>query len=164
MPGGLPIAAIRPCGSNYLDSFTYENDNNSTLKMLRSLQNILPIKDIYQYEIIELNEKMRNLEEDEEENKYFYGLKKSSYRKNVFQTDFLGLDIALGIVDTYIPSKGQSKVYFKMDLGIDIFGNPISQQPSSVGDGQTVVRQNGEMVMTVDFANIFFTAIDIDKT
>ena len=129
---------IKDIYDNYLDSFTYENDNNSTLKMLRSLQNILPIKDIYQYEIIELNEKMRNLEEDEEENKYFYGLKKSSYRKNVFQTDFLGLDIALGIVDTYIPSKGQSKVYFKMDLG----DFKISHEIKSFKTNQPIIIEN----------------------
>ena len=126
---------IKDIYDNYLDSFTYENDNNSTLKMLRSLQNILPIKDIYQYEIIELNEKMRNLEE---ENKYFYGLKKSSYRKNVFQTDFLGLDIALGIVDTYIPSKGQSKVYFKMDLG----DFKISHEIKSFKTNQPIIIEN----------------------
>ena len=44
-----------------------------------------------------------------------------------------------------------------MDLGIDIFGNPIT--PSSdvtAGTQPVVARQNGELVMAVDFANIFF--------
>ena len=129
---------IKDIYNNYLDNFIYENDKNSTLKLLRSLQNILPLKDIYEYEIIEVNEKRRNLEVDEEENKYFYGLKKSSYRKNVFQTNFLGLDIALGIADTYIPSKGQSKVYFKMDLG----DFKISHEINSFKTNQPIIIEN----------------------
>lgn len=44
-----------------------------------------------------------------------------------------------------------------MDLGIDIFGNPITTQlQQSSGTTATVTRQNGELVMAIDFANIFF--------
>jgi len=61
---------IKDIYENYLNKFNYENDNNSTLKMLRALKNILPIKDLNKYEVIEVSEKIRNLEEEEGDNKY----------------------------------------------------------------------------------------------
>ena len=127
---------IKVIYDNYLDNYEYEDNNNSTLRMLRALKNIFPIKDINEYEIIEVNERLRKLEE--EDNKYYYGLKKSSYRKNVFQTDFLGLDIAFGITNTYIPGKGQSIASLKMDLG----DFKISHDIKSFRTNQQVISEN----------------------
>ena len=127
---------IKDIYDNYLDKYNYENENNITLKMLRSFQNIMPIKDLDKYEIVEISESKRKLEE--EENKYYYGLKKSSYRKNVFQTDFLGLDIALGITNTYVPRSGKSSIYFKLDLG-DL---KISHEIKSLRTNQPIIIEN----------------------
>ena len=59
-----------------------------------------------------------------------------------------------------------------MNLGIDIFGNPITEAPAAVQPlqpdihtsllntpgGEVPARQNGETVLVIDFANIFFRA------
>ena len=128
---------IKDVYDNYLEKYEYENDNNSTLRMLRAFKNIMPIKDINKYELVEINAKQRKLEE-EEENKYFYGLKKVSHRKNVFQTDFLGLDIALGLTNTYIPSKGRSSVSLRMDLG----DYKLSHDIKSFRTNQPIIIEN----------------------
>ena len=133
---------IKDIYDNYLNKYKYENDNNKTLRMLRAFKNIMPIKDLDKYEIIEIDPNKRRLEL-EEENKYFYGLKKSSYRKNIFQTDFLGLDIALGITNTYVPSTGQSSVSFKMDLG-DL---KISHDIKSFKTNQPILIENTQQMI-----------------
>ena len=50
---------IKDVYDNYLEKYEYENDNNSTLRMLRAFKNIMPIKDINKYELVEINAKQR---------------------------------------------------------------------------------------------------------
>ena len=128
---------IKEIYQNYLDKFSYKNDSNSSLRMLKSLKNIIPIKDLNKYEIVELNPKnVRKLEE--EENKKYYGLKKISHRKDVFQSDLLGLDIILGLTNTYIPETGRSSVAFKMNLG----DYKVKHEIKSYKTNQPIITEN----------------------
>ena len=128
---------IKDIYENYLDNFEYEKDDNSSLKILRALKNILPINDLNKYEIIKVDESVRKLEEENENSKY-YGLKKISNRKNVFQTNLLGLDIALGIANTFYPSNGQTSVFFKLDLG----DYKLSHQLKSYQTNNHIITEN----------------------
>ena len=101
--------------NDYLDNYPYE-ENNSTLRILQALKSLVPKKYLNKYEIIDDNNNIRNLEEIKENEKY-YGLKLISNRKDVFQTNFLGLDIALALANKYQPSTGQSYNYFKINIG-----------------------------------------------
>jgi len=128
---------IKEIYDNYLDNFIYEENNNETLRMLRALQDVLPIKDLNDIEIIELDNKMlRKLEE--EQNKKYYGIKRVANRKNVFQTNFLGLDIALGVANTYIPGTGKSSLAFKLDLG----DYKASHELKSFSTNQHIITEN----------------------
>ena len=87
---------------------------NFSSTILNRLKSIIPLKDRDKYKIIEGNE-IRALEESEK--KDYYGLKKFSRRKDFFQTNFLGLDISLGLANTYNPSTGEAFNAFKIDIG-----------------------------------------------
>ena len=98
----------------YINKFDYEQDN-STTKMKRRLKNLISNDDFNNYEIIEIDNNKRNLEELNEVKKY-YGLKMQSQRKDIVKLNFLGKDISLGIVNSYYPDTGESYNYLKLDI------------------------------------------------
>ena len=142
---------------NYLDKFEYEK-SNSTLKILRTLQNILPIKNLSNLEITEMDElSIRKLEE--EENKKYYGLKRMSNRKNVFQTNFLGLDIALGLTNTYIPATGHSAIAFKLDIG----DYKVNHQINSFQTNEPIITENLQQMSFKLLQMMYLTHLNFDE-
>ena len=109
----LNESLIEKIYNNYLDNFKYESYEISST-ILNKLKSLVPSKDLNKYKIIE-GDDIRTLEEDEKND--YYGLKKFSRRKDVFQTNFLGLDISLGLANTYFPSTGLAYNAFKVDIG-----------------------------------------------
>ena len=87
---------------------------NSSLRMLNGLRKLFP-NDFDDY-IIKEEIYTRNLEEELPVEKY-YGLKSIKFRKNIFQTNFLGLDISIGLVNSHDPKTGLTENAFKLDFG-----------------------------------------------
>ena len=139
----------------YLNNFTYE-ENNSTFRILNKLKRVLSLNDLDKYQIIEENN-FRNLKEYEGEK--FYGLKMLSQRKNVFQTNFLGLDIALGLANTYYPSTGQSYYSFKLDIG----DYKVSRNIKSFKTNQPIIIENIQQMSFKLLNMIYSTHINLEK-
>jgi hypothetical protein len=139
----------------YLNNFTYE-ENNSTFRILNRLKRVLSKNDLDKYQIIEENN-FRNLKEYGGEK--FYGLKMLSHRKNVFQTNFLGLDIALGLANTYYPSTGQSYYSFKVDIG----DYKISRNIKSFKTNQPIIIENIQQMSYKLLNMIYSSHINLKK-
>jgi hypothetical protein len=120
--------------SDYLNKFKYQSHNFSNT-ILNRLKSIIPLKDRDKYKIIEGNE-IRALEESEKND--YYGLKKFSRRKDFFQTNFLGLDISLGLANTYNPSTGEAFNAFKIDIG----DFKLSQNIKSFSTNEPIITEN----------------------
>ena len=147
--------AIDNIYNRYLNNFTYE-ENNSNKSMLNRLRRVLSLKDLDEYEIIEGNN-IRNLQEYELES--FYGLKKISHRKDIFKTNFLGLDIAFGLVNTYYPSLGQSNFNLKFDIG-DFH---ISKNIESFKTNQPIIIENIQQMSYKLLKMMYSTHINLEK-
>jgi len=147
--------AIENIYNKYLNNFTYE-ENNSTLRILNRLKRVLSLNDLDKYEIIEGNN-FRTLKEYRGER--FYGLKILSHRKNVFQTDILGLDISLGLANTYYPSTGQSYYSFKLDIG----DYKISRNIKSFQTNQHIIIENTQQMSYKLLKMIYSTHINLEK-
>jgi len=141
--------------NRYLNNFTYE-ENNSTLRILNRLKRVLSINDLDKYQLIEENN-FRNLKEYGGEK--FYGLKMLSHRKNVFQTNFLGLDISLGLANTYYPRTGQSYYSFKLDIG----DYKISRNIKSFKTNQPIIIENVQQMSYKLLNMIYSTHINLEK-
>ena len=147
--------AIDNIYNRYLGNFSYE-ENNSTLRRLNRLKRALSLNNLDKYEIIEGNN-IRNLQEFEGES--FYGQKKVSYRRDLFKTNFLGLDIALGLINTYYPNKGQSIFNFKVDIG----EFHISQDVDSFKTNQPIIIENIQQMSYKLLKMMYFTHINLEK-
>ena len=125
---------IKKIYSNYLDKFDYQSSNLSST-ILNKLKELMHSEHANKYKIIEGDE-IRALEEYEKSD--YYGLKKFSRRKDFFQTNFLGLDILLGLANTYYPSTGQAYNAFKIDIG----DFKISQSIKSFSTNEPIIIEN----------------------
>ena len=126
---------IKEIYTKFVDKYEFEK-NSPTTRILRRLRNLESLENEHKYEINKI--KKRYLEEEEEDNTKFYGLRTISHRKDIFQTNFLGVDIALGLVNSYYPNIGQSFVYFKMNFG----KYEYSQKLKSFRTNEKIITEN----------------------
>jgi hypothetical protein len=144
--------AIDNIYNRYLNNFTYE-ENNSNISMLNRLKRALSLNDLDEYEIIEGNN-IRNLQE-----RKFYGLKKISHRKDIFKTNYLGLDIAFGLVNTYNPSLGQSNFNLKFEIGDFHFDKNLD----SFKTNQPIIIENIQQMSFKLLKMMYSTHINLEK-